>query len=406
MKQYEQIVLDYIEGNWQKLLRQSKGILKHPMIVPGACYDYSLWDWDSWLTDLAITPMVKEQGKLQEFFPYQQGCILNFCQHMDPETGWMPIMIDTEGYLPRKELAGQANSSKPVLVQHALFIAKEQENFEWLRPLYPAFEKYLAYYRNQCLHSSGLFYFVDDTCIGVDNDPCTYFRPKRSSASIFLNCLMYRELQAMVELSAMLGYDGSVYARQGEELKQAIRSRCYDQRNGFYYSVDIDLLPVDPNQWLHSGAPRNWDTLIRRIDVWSGFLAMWSGIATAEEAKRMVAENYQNSATFYAPFGVRTLSQAEQMYQIVGSGNPSCWLGPIWGISNYMVFEALVRYGYEEEALELANKTITMFGRDIAQSGQMHEYYHPDTGEGVYNAGFQSWNLLCGNMIRWKQHNV
>ena len=136
------------------------------------------------------------------------------------------------------------------------------------------------------------------------------------------------------------------------------------------------------------------------------FLAMWAGIATAEEAERMVAENYRNPATFYAPFGVRTLSQAEQMYQIVGSGNPSCWLGPIWGISNYMVFEALVRYGYEEEALELANKTITMFGRDIAQCGQMHEYYHPDTGEGVYNAGFQSWNLLCGNMIRWKQHGV
>jgi putative isomerase len=31
----------------------------------------------------------------------------------------------------------------------------------------------------------------------------------------------------------------------------------------------------------------------------------------------------------------------------------------------------------------------------------MHEYYHPDTGEGVHNLSFQSWNLLVNNMIAW-----
>ena len=43
---YEQEVMTYIENNWQKLLREPKGILRHRMIVPGACYEYSLWDWD------------------------------------------------------------------------------------------------------------------------------------------------------------------------------------------------------------------------------------------------------------------------------------------------------------------------------------------------------------------------
>lgn len=399
---YERLITDYIKTNWRKLLRQPRGILRHPMIVPGACYDNSLWDWDSWLTDEAITPVVRESGELEAFFPYQKGCILNFCDHMDPATGWMPIMIDTEGCLPRKALSGQTNSAKPVLAQHALFIARAQDEWEWLEEPYPALERYLEYYRKSCMHTSGLFYFVDDTCIGVDNDPCTYFRPKRSSASIFLNCLMVRELEAMAELSRHLGRDGSRYRNQAEELKQAVRSRCYDQRNGFYYSVDIDLLPVDPNQWLHSGFPRNWDTLIRRIDVWSGFLAMWAGIADGAQAERMVAENFRNPATFAAPYGVRTLSRCEKMYQIVGSGNPSCWLGPIWGVSNDLVFRGLLRYGFEAEAEELADKTIALFGRDIEECGQMHEYYDPETGRGVYNPGFQSWNLLCGEMIRWK----
>lgn len=400
---HEEQVLNYIENNWQKLLRSPKGLLRYPLIVPGACYAYSLWDWDSWLTDMAITPIVRRDGKMEEFFPYQQGCILNFCEHMEPTTGWMPIMIDPDGYLPSKEKAGNSNCAKPVLVQHAIYIAKQQGKWLWLRPLYSKFARYLQYYREHCLHESGLFYFVDDTCIGVDNDPCTYFRPKRSSASVFLNCLMYQELLAMAELSERMGFDSAVYARQAIELQDSIQKHCYDERNGFFYSVDIDLLPVDPAQWLHSGSPCNWNTLMRKIDVWSGFLAMWAGIADAEQAERMVRENYENERTFYAPWGVRTLSKCEKMYQIIPSGNPSCWLGPIWGVSNYFVFAGLVRYGYTNEAMELANKTIDLFGADIAKNGQMHEYYHPESGEGVNNPGFQSWNLLCGEMIRWKQ---
>ena len=70
------------------------------------------------------------------------------------------------------------------------------------------------------------------------------------------------------------------------------------------------------------------------------------------------------------------------MYAIIKSGNPSCWLGPIWGISNYMVFDGLVKYGYTEEAKELAEKTIALFGRDIEKCGELHEYYDPETGEG------------------------
>ena len=87
------------------------------------------------------------------------------------------------------------------------------------------------------------------------------------------------------------------------------------------------------------------------------------------------------------------------MYCIVAAGNPSCWLGPVWGISNYMVYRGLMNYGYTREARDLAEKTITLFGRDLEDCGELHEYYDPDTGRGVNNQGFQSWNLLVNNMI-------
>ena len=404
MKAYKEKIYEYIKNNYHKILREPRGQLKYKFIVPGATYKYELWDWDCWLTDVALTQVAVNEGFMADIFEYQKGCICNFVDHIDPDTGKLPIMIGEKSFFPKPEIAANANSCKPVLVQHALFIAKSHRDYSWLRPLYPAFTQHLEYYARECKHESGLYFFVDDTAIGVDNDPCTFYRPYRSSGSIYLNCLMYKELLAMAQLSRQLAMPEQAqhYEVSAQQLKAAVQEHCYDERNGFYYSVDLDLLPVDPNQWLHSGAPRHWSTLIQRIDVWSGFLAMWAGIADEEQAKRMVEENYLNTATFNAPYGIRTLSKCEKMYQIVKTGNPSCWLGPVWGVSNYFTYRALQNYGYTELAQELVDKTITLFGEDIDRCGEMHEYYHPETGEGVNNQGFQSWNLLCANMIAWR----
>ena len=89
------------------------------------------------------------------------------------------------------------------------------------------------------------------------------------------------------------------------------------------------------------------------------------------------------------------------MYAIKNSGNPSCWLGPIWGIANYMVFRGLLKYGYVEEAKTLAEKTVALFEKDLAETGVIHEYYDPESGAPIRNPGFQSWNLLSINMLAW-----
>jgi putative isomerase len=149
--------------------------------------------------------------------------------------------------------------------------------------------------------------------------------------------------------------------------------------------------------------PRSWDCLIQRIDVWSGFLAMWSGVATPDQAQQMVEENFSNTNTFDAPYGIRSLSKLEKMYDVRATSNPSNWLGPIWVNANYMVFRGLVKYGYNEQARQLAEKTIKLIGTDYEKNGILHEYYLPENGEPVMNPGFQDWNYLVLNMIAWYQ---
>ncbi len=395
----ENIILNYAKKNYKKMFREPDGHLSHKFIVPGSVYDNVLWDWDSWLTNIALRQFVDE-----DISEYEKGCILNYLESMD-EKDRMPIYVLPSFSLEDFSCWGETNIHKPCLAQHAAFIIKCNKNdAEWLRPHFLKMCKFVDYYMSHCCHETGLYFWINDAAIGVDNDPSTFYRPHKSSASIYLNCFMYKELEALCFIGELLGIDVTKYKEEADHLKTAVREHCYDEKDGMYYSVDLNLLPIDPSSGWHTGAPRHWNCLIQRIGCWSGFLAMWSGIATEEQAERMVRENLLDEKSFWAPYGVRSLSKYEKMYTIKKSGNPSCWLGPIWGISNYMVFRGLVRYGFEKEAKELAEKTIQLFENDISSSGEFHEYYDPEDGHPIMNPGFQNWNLLSLNMIAWLEN--
>ena len=343
----ENTIKAYALKHYKDLFRQPEGQLAHPFIVPGATYAFELWDWDSWLTDVAICQLADA-----DISQYQQGCILNFLEHMD-EHGRIPMMIGPAKQLPRV-LTLDTNGHKPCLVQHAAFIVKQTGDTSWIAPYFDKLCRFVDSFMTHNRHENGLYFWIDDCAIGVDNDPCTFYRPLRSSGSIFLNCMMYKELEALVYIGKQLGADVETYEKEAQNLKAAVREHCYDEKDGMYYSVDFNLLQVDPDSWLHKGAPRHWDCLIQRIGCWSGFLAMWAGIATPEQAQRMVKENLLDKNAFWSAGGVRSLSRYEKMYAIKKSGNPSCWLGPIWGIANYLVWRGLLRYGFQAEARELA----------------------------------------------------
>ena len=399
LQKYTKILKEYSKRDYKKMFREPDGELKHKFIVPGASYQNCLWDWDSWLTDLALRKIAPGDDIVE----YEKGCIQNFIDHIE-ENGKIAICLVPYG--EPMLFKNMKNIHKPCLAQHVLFICENCGDYEWMRENFKKVELFLSWYTTNCKHETGLYFWRDDGAIGVDNEPCTFYRPENSSASIYLNCLMYKEFLAMAKLAEGLGIPESraEYEKNAGELLGAIRENCYDERDGFYYSVDINLIPVEQPFPLHSGAPRHWNCLIQRIGVWTGFMAMWANIATPEQAERMVKEHYKNKSTFCAPYGVRSLSKMEKMYSVKKSGNPSCWLGPIWGIANYMTFVGLVNYGYIKEAKELAVKTIKLFGRDVEGCGEFHEYYDPESGEGVHNPGFQSWNLLVVNMIEWLEN--
>ncbi len=421
IEKYKRICREQIHKEMKGMYREAGGALKYPFLAPGSNqYLDMLWDWDSWLSDVALRQILLEKGTdrdRREALQYERGCVLNALSYGGMD-GWIPIWIERDApsreEMLRRRNPWKSNMHKPTLAQHAAFIVRNTEgDAEWLREDFYTLQAFVSKYLNFHRHrATGLLYWETDEAIGVDNDPSTFYRPHGSSGSIFLNALMYKELLAMEYLAGCLRMPdiAARYRKEADDLLAAVREHCWDPRDGFYYSVDLNLLPVEKPEieglapgdlYLHVGQPRTYDCLIQRFSVWSGFMALWAGIATPEQAAEIVERQFRDTRSFNAAAGIRTLSPLEKMYDTRASGKPSSWQGPIWINVNYLVFRGLVRYGFTEEARELAEKTILLLGRDYERFGALHEYYLPDNGEPVLNKGFQNWNLLVLNMAAW-----
>ena len=205
----------YVSVNYKKMLREPEGELKYPFIVPGSVYSNQLWDWDCWLTNIALRQFVKD-----DISEYEKGCVLNFLTHIDKK-GQIPIWLTSNSHIPdaTKLYNERNNIHKPCLAQHAAFIVKNNnEDAEWLRPYFQRLIRFVECYINNFRHSNGLYYWRNDSAIGVDNDPCTFYRPENSSASIYLNCMMYKEIEALCYIGKLLDMDMTVYLEEKEHL--------------------------------------------------------------------------------------------------------------------------------------------------------------------------------------------
>jgi putative isomerase len=409
--QHADELLRYFAANAPQLLRAPDGILKHPSVapaLPGKAYSTNLWDWDTLWTSQGLFRLaaLRHDDQLrQKLCEHVSGSLLNFLEHASPD-GQIPIMMTADNPDPLRapgETPTSRNQAKPVFGQLGLLVCDHGGDVKWLEP---HFDSILRFYDSWIRHNSssiGLLVWGDDVAIGDDNDPTTFGRPFFSSANLLLNCLFYQDLLASAELARRLGRsaDHDRLSRQAEVLAERIQTFCWDPSDSYYYTVDVqcvdrraELIPTVPR-----GMAMSWRCLPMRIQMFTGFLPLWCGIASQQHAKKLVSTNYLADDRLCAQWGARSLSARESMYSLEFSSNPSNWLGPVWIIVNYFVWKALQRYGYKEEADALAGKTLLLLSRDLERNGALNEYYHPDTGAALSHKGFIDWNLLVLEMI-------
>lgn len=404
-------LIEYLRGKGPMLLRNAQGLFRYPSIapsLPGETYSAELWDWDTMWTARGLFNLARvtnDRAFHRRLVDHAKGSLVNFLDNQSPE-GRLPIvMASTDKDAHRFPFtARDRNQAKPVMAQLALLVADETGEAEWLRAALPKLMRFHDSWLTYNQSSSGLLVWSNDVAIGNDNDPTTFGRPEFSSANLLLNCLYYQDLRAVAELAKRLDWPGAQrenIVKRMDSLAAAIRKECWDPRDEFFYTVDVqvkdrraELIPNVPR-----GMATSWSTIPLRLQLFTGFLPMWCGIATKAQAEALVRRNYLADDRLRAAAGVRTLSNRETMYTLEFSLNPSNWLGPVWIVSNYFVWKALTAYGHTDLADELADKTIKLLVNSLRTSGSLNEYYHPDSGEPLSHQGFMNWNMLALEMI-------
>lgn len=410
MNRYLSIVKEYVKTESFRMLKKSTGVFRHPFIDPGAVYAENLWDWDSYWSAFALMeivdyfkddPKFDYENRRKEVLAHAKGNLQNFFE-LQHEDGFIPMVTTAEGlfadYLSNEHKKGnRVNQHKPFLCQGVLNVSRYADDYNWFDP--DRLEKYLQFYeRHQYHENAQLFFWQNDLMIGIDNNPTVYGFPDQSVADIFLNCFIYREYCAMAELLEKRGDNRSVcYKERADKLKTAIRKELYDPRDGLYYSAYIDI-HTHKSEYFNHGLGVFWNSIALKIRFWACFLPMSCGISSPDENERMV-QHYLDPA-FFSEYGIRTLAADEKMYNTEKSSNPSNWLGGIWIVASYCVFDGLMKCGYRELAEDLADRTVTLLGKDIEKNGCMSESYVPETGEPMLWGGFLNWNCLVISMLK------
>ena len=363
------VVDDFIAKNWRSIAREPVGELKYPYLVPGAVYN-DLWDWDAFFTGCALPP---------EGLPYAAGS----CQNL--------IGAPLREGRPSKKASADGNYlytllPYPLRAQFAaVMFGRGALDLSWLASRWDILSRSLRWDEENCRDGEG--FFLWQTHSGIDNDPSVYGRRPGTVAGTDLACFMFREYRAMSRLARALGAEDGC-AEKAESLKKLIQSRYFDETDRCFYAVARDIDDNVPGR-----QSVTWTTWMR-FGSSSNLYPLWAGAATPEQAA-CLRESLMDEKRFLSVAGVRSHSKADsQIYNNEPMGGPSNWQGPVWGLSTVLNIYGLLRYGYKDEAREVAGRILSTFASDIEQNGTLHEFYHGDTGQPLFNPGFLNWNLL------------
>jgi len=267
---------------------------------------------------------------------------------------------------------------KPFLAQLAVLGSQQTGSYEWLRAKdYGKLQEYLERWFAYDSDHNGLPTWNSSDASGMDNqlsrsgDLDSYF-----DEGVDLASYLVRELQALAIISGKLGktQEQQKYREHAQRLAALINQVFWDEKDGFYYD-------------------RNEKTG-KQIHVKSvaGFFPLWAGVATPERARRLVREHLLNQNEFWLPYPAATYAMTEpDFYE--GTTKGECnWRGNTWIPSNYMIFHGLLRYGYDKEARELADKTYEMA---LDKNSVTREYYDSQTGQGYGMNPFWGWSSLA-----------
>jgi putative isomerase len=191
-----------------------------------------------------------------------------------------------------------------------------------------------------------------------------------------------------VALNSQLVLEAETLARIAGELGRPEDQAALRERAGALAALVRERL-WDPERRIF--ANRLWDGRFVRSLAPTSFYPMAAGIATPDQAETLVNAHLTDPWKFGGEHPV-----AGTPFDDPAAGDNVYWRGRVWPTMNYLVWLGLVRYGYQKEARDLAERGWRMFASGWAER-RCWENINQRTGEGGDSSdsdGFYTWGAL------------
>lgn len=106
------------------------------------------------------------------------------------------------------------------------------------------------------------------------------------------------------------------------------------------------------------------------------FYPLLAGVATPEQAERMVHEHLLDEYEFWGEHVIPSIARNDPAFT-----HMRYWRGPIWGPMNYLVYEGLKRYHFDDVAAEFAARSAALFRGEWERYGWVCENYDALTSQ-------------------------
>jgi putative isomerase len=356
-------------GNW----RAARGDIHHDGVIPSYSNpDFNgFWAWDSWKHAAALASFAPDlaRDQIRAMFDYQAA----------------------DGMVPDCVFLDKANNnwrdSKPPLATWAsLAVYRATGDKVFLAEMYDKLVRYHRWWFSARDHDhDGLAEYgaTDGSKIaakwesGMDNavrfDDIRMLKNgerawSMDQHSVDLNAYLYREKLDLADIAEVLGKtdDHARWLKEAAAMQGPIQSSMFDSKRGYFFDAKLgskDLVRVYGSE---------------------GWAPLWAGIASAAQAEA-VARVMLDPAKFatYMPFP--TLARDDPHFSPI----KGYWRGPVWLDQAYFGVQALKRYGFEQQADEMARRLV-LHAKGLTDRAPMYENYDPLTGQGYQSPNF-SW---------------
>lgn len=317
-------------------------------------------------------------------------------------------LIDEEGYIPRTVSPGRiwdaGDQCKPFLTgtyKHYIQASKATPDPLVLKKL----ASFLSYFEKKRKSKNNLYRWRNVLESGVDDNlaliaPREAAKDEDDSFCRFID----GEIEAC-DLSTYLAVEFQALAELYKSTANSDTCKIWqDKSSALTDSIETLMF----NDKLSIYCNRHKDEQLE-LKSWTGLTPVLFGIASKEHGRQIIENTMLNPQHFLRPCGLASHAVSEplanqQRRGLYGRAIVSNWQGPMWVLPNALAVKALLGYGYEGQARELAARIVKCLAESIEKHGTLYENYDAESGAPLWAPQFMSWNILALDLVHLLLH--